>query len=261
MIEIRDLINYKTSSMDSMYLDSLITNRYARLSDPRNKALSYKRRKKSEKILDSIISMFKTKQEMLKQELGPHTFLLYVFTLERLLMDTDADMSGEFWNPIRDQNMAQRVGWLFEKLYPNQKIILWSASAHNARNMHLIQRNADNPYQYYNLNPYYQMGDYLHARYGEAYYSIFFTSGSGKYGLVFPDNHQCKKYEELIEIEKPKESSFEYLALKTNENKLFKNLRMFKDSSYWLNKKFIAYPFGHFEDFAPWKEISDGFFS
>lgn len=257
--ELTEIIEFDLSPQDSLLLDSLILNNYSALGDNRRGNMPYKRRRSATDLIDSLSLISQNKREFLIKNLGRTDYYMQILTLESILMASETESSGNLYNYFRDQNMATRVQWLKDSIYPDEKIILWSATAHNARNMIGISRNSEYPYTYYNFYPYYVMGDFLYTEYGNQYYSMAFTSGEGSYGVTFPIDHNYKKYEEIIAIEPPKESSYEYYVLNSGYETLFTDLRTAKKNS-WLNSAYTGYAFGCIEDYGSWSKMVDGFY-
>lgn len=84
-------------------------------------------------------------------------------------------------NNVRDEQMARNVLWLLRERYPNQKIIIWAANMHIARNVSTIRdlRGAD----FANSLPRYRtMGSILHAGLGDKYVSVGTTAFGGSVG-------------------------------------------------------------------------------
>ncbi len=255
--EITNLVDHSLEQTDRLILDSLVHAIYGRLRNPFVDKLTYKSRKKAKSILNELIVKVNQGKKQIESTLGNGTFMMYKLTLQSILMDVETTFAGTFWNSIRDKNMAQRVSWLKDSLYAGEKIILWGASSHFARNMLAIERDMES--KNYDFYPYYQMGDWLYNQYSNAYYSLAFTCASGKIGTIYPEKHKYKKYEQLRDISQPHFNSFENIAYQSGQPTLFCDLRKAEENS-WLSSSFIAYPFGYNQDYAPWNKILDGLF-
>ena len=78
--------------------------------------------------------------------------------------------------PFRDQKMAENLFWLIDNYYPNEKVIIWTANLHAAKNLsQAIYEEGDDRYQ--NLTT---LAQHLSDKYGEdKVYSIACTSSEG----------------------------------------------------------------------------------
>lgn len=257
LTNIIDWADYKINKTDSMLLDSLICAVYGKIGNSYKDALSFKRRNIARDIIKDIQRELIVNKRHILTTMSEKELMMYTLTLKSILMDEKSTYAGAFWNIVRDKHMAERVTWIIDSLYRGEKIILWGASAHFARNMINIERTLQP--DDYGFFPYFQMGDWLHAYYGDAYYSIAFTAASGKTGLIFPENHRYKKYEEINNIPKPDSNSFEGISYLSGQQTLFCDLRMVKENT-WLNSRFIASPFGYIQDSSTWNKVLDGLY-
>lgn len=253
--EIIQLTNFSVKETDRLLLDSFVLAVYGQLGNPHKDALKFNRRRIAIDIISKLSDMVALNRKQFMAKLGEKKYMIYKFTLESILMDEKDTYGGTFKNIIRDKNMANRVKWLIDSLYKGEKIILWGASAHFARNMISIDRRESD----YELYPYYQMGDWLHSYYGNSFYSIAFTSGSGRTGLILPENHRYKKFEQIYNIPSPHVESFENVAYLTGKSALFCDIRNTNKDS-WLNSKFISYSLGYNQDFTRWNSVLDGIY-
>jgi len=255
--KVMDLTEFSINTSDSLILDSLVLAVYGRLGNPYKDQLDYKDRQGAKEILQDLSQRVADQKDQMINQLGERAYMMYKLTLQSILMDEKSTYAGAFWNIVRDKHMAERVFWLADSLYKDEKIILWGASGHFARNMIGIERALEpQDYGYY---PYYQMGDWLYEKFGRAYYSIAFTSASGKTGLILPDDHKYKKYEEINNIPSPVDKSFEQIAYSADQSFLFCDLRHAEENT-WLKSTFFAYPLGYNCDFAEWYRVFDGFY-
>lgn len=99
----------------------------------------------------------------------------------------------------RDEQMAYNIQWLKEELYPEEKIIVWAASAHSMYNRHKLKGDyaTDFPFHSrftYGYN-YLNMGTHLKKIYPNSIYSIGFSPVSGTI-----DHATSKTYKSLMEI-------------------------------------------------------------
>ncbi len=250
-------LDFTISEGDRIILDSMIHAVYGRLGNPVTKAFSFEGRKRAKQLVTLLKSELVKRPEPILNSYNRETYLVYKYTLETILFAEEVSYIGNFKNIVRDKQMAERVKWLTDSIYRNEKIILWGASSHFARNMVSIERDMEaKTYEYY---PYYQMGDWLNHFYGDTFYSMVFTAGSGEIGTVYPENHRFKQYEDIRKIEPPLQESFEGIANQSGEKTLFVGLRGAGQES-WLKNKFVAYPYGYEKDKAQWDRVTDGFY-
>ncbi len=78
--------------------------------------------------------------------------------------------------PFRDKRMAENMSWLIDNYYPNEKVVIWAANLHAAKNLNqAIYKEGDNRYQ--NLTT---LAQHLSDKFGEdIVYSIACTSSEG----------------------------------------------------------------------------------
>ncbi|MEX0662260.1 MAG: erythromycin esterase family protein [Balneolaceae bacterium] len=257
VFEIGELTNADISQTDSLAVDSLISSIYGGIGNKIFNEFTFAGRNIAKQIIQDLKQQLQENAESLSTSTDNEKLRVYDLTLQSILMDEKSKYAGSFWNIVRDKSMYERVTWLADSLYKNEKIILWGASAHFARNMVQIERKL-NPGDY-GFYPYYPQGDFLHHYFGNTYYSIAFTAGSGRIGTVFPDNHRYKQYEEIIDVPIPDTISYEGIALKIGKDYLFTTLRN-TDSNFWLDERFVAYPLGYNHDTAKWKSVFDGIY-
>ncbi|TYR32214.1 erythromycin esterase family protein [Sphingobacterium phlebotomi] len=136
-------------------------------------------------------------------------------------------------NTLRDSIMAENVIWLKEKRYPNEKIIIWAANSHNARNINKT------------------MGDYLFKKYGHDLYSVAFVANDGEWGTINMKNSRP--------ITEAKEDTFENLFHRTGYRDFFLDFRELKNmnNGKWLSEERIMRPHGYFEQTQNWTEVYD----
>jgi len=255
--EIQEGIDYNISEHDDKVLDSLIVSVYSGIGNTFKQNLSMDGRNRAKEIIKEMLSETESHRKKLSNTLGNEKTLIYNLTLKSILMSEKEVFAGSFANIVRDKHMAERVFWLTDSIYKGKKIILMGASGHFAKNTVQISRSLEP--ESYGFYPFYQMGDHLENHYGDKYYSMVFTSGSGENGLILPNDHKFKKFETIRKIEGFQPQGFENLAMKTKYYTLFTDLRNSQSES-WLSGEFTAYPFGYNEDYAKWKNIVDGIF-
>lgn len=83
----------------------------------------------------------------------------------------------------RDEQMAKNIQWLKEELYPDEKIIIWSASAHTMYDRHTMKKELPKDFPFYTRflygYNYLNMGTHLKKAYNDEIYSIGFSPVSG----------------------------------------------------------------------------------
>ena len=138
---------------------------------------------------------------------------------------------------IRDKQMFLNLKWISQSKYPNQKIIVWAANTHIARNK---------------TNKYSSMGQYLFSdtSLGKYIYSIGFTSYEGEGGRL-----SGKKYK----IDKPKNNSLESWI-----NDLFQyafiDFSVYNKTFPTSDEKFYMRDWRYFSFKNEWNKIYNGIF-
>lgn len=83
---------------------------------------------------------------------------------------------------LRDSMMAENINWWL-KQHPNEKIIIWTANFHAAKNLHLAEyKEGDDFYQM--MKP---LGERLYRKYGELVYSLAFASSEGQTARIYEE--------------------------------------------------------------------------
>lgn len=250
-------LDYEITGSEQQVLDSLIGAVYGGMSNKLKPAISYAQRQRALKVIDSLEVLIHRRQEEPNAGKNEIDWKMDSFVLNSIRLDEKSDFAGNFWNIVRDKHMAQRIIWLADSIYPDKKIILWGASGHFARNMIEIERSLEP--RDYGFYPYYQTGDWLYSRFGDAYYAMAFVAGEGQIGTIYPEGNKFKAYESLMDLNEPESGSYESLALEAGEDHLYTSLRNVPES-IWLHQTFTAHPLGYKQDYAPWKSVFDAFF-
>lgn len=154
-------------------------------------------------------------------------------------------------NNLRDKAMADNLIFLANTMYSGKKIIVWSASFHNAWAIEGIQW-PDVPNAYASTKT---MGGYVKEALGPDVYSIMFTAAQGEVGRPWTGPSP---------IEPAAKGSFEYLCKKANFQHAFIDLRSISPDQHanaqWLTQPLVARPLGYSPMTAVWTEHTDAFF-
>ena len=248
---------YQLSEADAADIDSLIQAVGGAIGNQYAKSITYRARQNARQQIEALLSAIVEQEARLVADHSAEKVKMAQFALRSFLLSEKESVAGAFRNIARDKHMFDRFRWLKEEIYPDEKIIIWAASAHLMRNgIAITRKEAPGSYGFY---PYYQMGDYLYEHYRDELYTIAFTTSEGSYGTVYPEGHKWKAYEEVKAVEPPIAQSFEAIAEATNADFLFCDLQHVPATS-WLARPFVAYPFGFVEDRAVWSSIVDGIF-
>lgn len=177
-------------------------------------------------------------------------------------MDELHEREVKVQNP-RDLQMARNLIYL-SKLYPGKKIIAWGATYHFANQLELVeytditkafakkmdsvQHNhepADVQKLMEGAKP---MGGILKQHFGNALYSVAFSSFEGRFGMVgFPSMS--------LETLRPPDGSIEQVLVKAGQHQAFVDF-----SAGTRNRKFYSSALGNLPLYAPWQKIVDGLF-
>lgn len=149
---------------------------------------------------------------------------------------------------IRDAQMADNLLWILKHKNSGDKIIVWSASMHNARNINSITEIDDSLF----YQKYVPMGQIIHDSIGNRMYSLAFSSSSGYYQAPYMMN------EPKMIISKS-ENSIESLFLTRNIKYGIINFRT-TNCNPLLLKEMYSNPHGHKNVKAVWPSIHDGIF-
>ncbi len=151
-------------------------------------------------------------------------------------------------NNIRDKIMAENILWIIGNRNKGDKIIVWSASMHNARNIRLIEEVSDTSF----YNNYIPMGQIVYNNIGNKMYSIAFTSSTGLYQVPYMMN-------EPVAITSKQVNSIESYFQNNSIEYGFVNLRGTETNGFfWEN--IYSNPHGHKNVKAVWPKIHDGIF-
>lgn len=144
------------------------------------------------------------------------------------------------YGTVRDARMAENLVWLAETRYPDEKIVTWAHTYHNAYGLAGVTRDGEPSYE-----GVYTMGEGVKAHFGDAVYSVGFSASSGT---------QRHFWEKPKEIEPPPEGSLE------DELHQYGKLLLFVDlgGDGPFSGRIVSTQIGYAAQEACWSEIMDG---
>ncbi|HEY6138656.1 MAG TPA: erythromycin esterase family protein [Thermoanaerobaculia bacterium] len=154
---------------------------------------------------------------------------------------------------MRDRQMGDNLVWLAREKYPKRKIIVWAATAHNARNLAGIDPGkAKHPKLYTTKTAsgdavWRPMGDVAHRALGKELYSVGFISHEGEWA-----RYPAK---EAQPVPVPSAGSLEDLFARAGFTTAFLD---FRRAPAWLHETLLSQMFGHTEMRADWSNVVDG---
>jgi erythromycin esterase len=146
----------------------------------------------------------------------------------------------------RDKQMANNLLWILNHGGSNTKIIVWSASMHNARHVNLIKDVSDTTF----YNNYIPMGHIIYNVLGNDMYSLAFTASGGYFQTPF-------MMKDSIAIKSKDSNSVEAYF---NKNKYEYGIINFRKKNSYFNKELYSNPHGNSNTKAVWPKIHDGIF-
>ena len=148
----------------------------------------------------------------------------------------------------RDAQMADNLLWIYRHKEPKDKIIVWTASMHSARNIFLIKEVSDTIF----YKNYVTMGQIVHDSIGDKMYSLAFTASGGYYQTPYmmKDSVQIKSVEN-----NSVESFFKNRSIKYG----LVNFQNTDTTGYFWNELY-SNPHGNSNVKAIWPKIHDGIF-
>jgi len=149
---------------------------------------------------------------------------------------------------LRDAQMADNLLWILKHKSSGDKLIVWSASMHNARNIKSIKEIDDSLF----YNKYIPMGQIIYDSIGNRMYSLAFSSSFGYFQTPYMMN-------EPKMITSKSENSIESLFIDRNIKYGIINFRTIPIKTY-LFKEMYSNPHGHKNVKAIWPLIHDGIF-
>ncbi|MEQ8907163.1 erythromycin esterase family protein [Ekhidna sp.] len=105
-----------------------------------------------------------------------------LLTQSQAWWDRSDDNIKNWWiqNP-RDSTMASNILWLLEDKYSDEKIIVWAANFHVAKNL----EGSVKPHKYFQNEGVKTTGDYLSERIGKKMYTVGTISYTGSYSIPY----------------------------------------------------------------------------
>jgi erythromycin esterase len=140
---------------------------------------------------------------------------------------------------VRDAAMADNLLWLAREAYSGRKIIVWAATFHNVRNLHLT--NPDTKVI--------TMGHTAWQALGDAIYNVGFTAYEGRVGWT--------NQETVAELGPPTRDSLEDLWGATTQDNAFLDLRRVAAGGEWLQAPLVSRPMGYQPNTADWSKVLD----
>jgi len=148
---------------------------------------------------------------------------------------------------LRDRRMAENVLWLANEWYPDDKIIVWAASAHVARNLGSVDTRTPQ----FSYKDFVSMGQIVNEQLGAAVYSIGFTAYSGARGTPMMPKP--------VILEPPTADSLEALLHAAGRPYAFVDFRGLP-REHWLKKPITSRPFGYAQMRSDWTRNFDAMF-
>ncbi len=147
--------------------------------------------------------------------------------------------------PFRDKKMAENLIWLIDKYYPNEKVIIWTANFHAAKNLNqAIYVEGDDLYQNFIT-----LAQHLADKYGEdKIYSIACTSSEGSTNSDMGT---------AVSISLPPKSWDFKFAQEFQGDYAFVDFAQIKKSEF-ENKEFESTVLGYKPHIGRWYNIFDG---
>lgn len=146
----------------------------------------------------------------------------------------------------RDRQMGKNLVWLAEEGFPGEKIIVWAATLHVARDVEGIEvlNQAAGFYSGYTT-----MGQVVWEELGSEAYSVGFTAAEGSAGAWSGTPHS---------LDSPALGSLEDLFVRAGFQNAFLDLRNRGDGGSWLAGRVLARPFGYAYMRTSWPSHLDG---
>jgi erythromycin esterase-like protein len=152
---------------------------------------------------------------------------------------------------FRGRKMGENLIWLAKEWYPEQKIIVWAANRHVARNVSSIEILRPDSYTVaVQLPPdYREIGDFIYRELGESVYSIGFVTYQGTRG----------RWQNKPVSIKTVSGSIESLWHHTGHRYSFLDFRSLQ-REHWLHKPLLAHVDGGVIERTNWTNVFDGMF-
>ena len=120
-------------------------------------------------------------------------------------------------NTLRDKQMFKNLEILMNEYYPNEKVIIWGATAH------FVKDSKATDTKWHQKNDY--MGDFIQRKYGDKYYMLAFTALEGTAGMkgmlgLLKQKVRTKKGSVERYIEKmANDPDYAFMSLRDSENR------------------------------------------
>lgn len=226
MPNINSEIKMKAKETDSLFLK--LVNKTNSYLDTNNRELlnEYKSiRTLSNNIFNELLSRIRTNSiDTINKD-----YLFLSKIIENKLFFINNYINASKLYALRDSLMAENLLWMIKKIYPTEKVIIWSHNSHIAKSQSLLNKKR-------------YMGDILSKRIGRESYFIGLFAFSGK---------MLSGGKEIV-ISKPTEKYLENKLYNKDSWATFYNIKNNKDK--WINKKINTYYWGNFtEEIVPSK--------
>jgi erythromycin esterase len=206
--------------------------------------------------LKSVLKTTKKNKRLLKKKHGRFEYDYFRFKVKAVLQDInytlkyfDDEESLLKSSRERDKSMGKNFIHIAEKLYPDEKIIIWAHSGHTFRNANLVSQETG----YKPFEPLHEkiMGHVIHEKFGDQIYSIAFTSYEGEV---------CHNIYSAVYYQEPAiEGSLEWYIYQLGYKYSFVDLKHLPQGHWLLSPdlktRFITLDFFQ----APWAELYDAF--
>jgi erythromycin esterase len=165
----------------------------------------------------------------------------------RAVWMTDEGVTNWEYGAARDRQMADNLLWHLDHRHADRKVIVWAASFHTARNLHLIEmEGSDPPNPYGEFRP---LGDHLEAVLGPKMYSVGFIAFEGEWGTAWMQPQPVPRGEP---------ETLEAILTDAGFELAFLDLRELDASTAWLRSPITSRPLAYAPMTAPWGQVMDG---
>jgi erythromycin esterase len=148
---------------------------------------------------------------------------------------------------MRDVQMGRNLIWLAKERYPNERIIVWAATAHNARALATIRTSDPKLARLYAV--WRPMGEIARRTLGRELYSVGFLSFEGE---------SARFHEKAGKVVSSSPDSLEDLFRRASFETAFLDFRHPPAGGRWLHSLLTAKLLGYTEMQADWTRVVDG---
>lgn len=202
----------------------------------------------SVKIIKTFTDLFSYAQELNNdQDNFYFQALKNLYTILKLNINEYYHVPIYLSTSIRDKQMADNLLWIIRHKNAKDKIIVWTASMHSARNINLIEEVSDTVF----YNHYIPMGQIIHDSIGSKMYSLAFSSSGGYYQTPY-------MMKDSVEIKSKKTNSIESYFKDCQIKYGIVNFQNTDTRYFW--KELYSNPHGNSNVKAIWPMIHDGIF-